>query len=183
MCSQAIITEINRLFAEQGGNRYSEVVTQLEHALQCAQLAEDAGSEHALTVAALLHDIGHMLHKFGPDPAAKGIDDKHEAIGAGWLARAFSPAVTEPICLHVDAKRYLCTSDPNYFDTLSPASIRSLQLQGGPMSTAEAASFEQNPHFEAAVHLRRWDEAAKVADRRTLNYDHFADLFDCVLLQ
>lgn len=177
----SIVSEINDLFVEHGDKRYSEVVTQAEHALQCAQAAEQADSDPALIVAAMLHDIGHMLHKFGPEPAAKGIDDHHESIGAGWLARAFGPDVTEPIRLHVDAKRYLCAVDPDYFGTLSPASVRSLQLQGGPMGDAALAAFEQGPHFEAAIKLRRWDEAAKVKGRRTLSYEHFADFFDAAM--
>lgn len=183
MTANAITEEIETLFSEHGNNRYSEVVTQAEHALQCAKLAEMAGSDNALIVAALLHDIGHMLHKLGPEPAAKGIDDRHEAVGAGWLARAFGPAVTEPIRMHVDAKRYLCAVDPDYFDTLSPASVRSLQLQGGPMNAEEVASFDENPHFSAAVQLRRWDEAAKVAGERTPSFSYYTNLFDAVLTQ
>lgn len=183
MSPHTVISEIDDLFAEHGGNRYSEVVTQLEHTLQCAQLAEDADSEPALIVAALLHDIGHILHRFGAEPAAQGIDDHHEAIGAGWLTRAFPPMVTEPVRLHVDAKRYLCSVDPEYFATLSPASVRSLELQGGPMGAVEAESFEENPYFEAAVRLRRWDEAGKVEGQRTLSFEHFTDYFHSVLAE
>lgn len=164
---EAILTEIEAVFADYGDQRYSEAVTQREHALQCARQAEHAGGDSALVTAALLHDIGHMLHKHGPEPAARGIDNRHEAIGAGWLAKRFPPAVTEPVRLHVDAKRYLCAVEPDYFDTLSPASVRSLELQGGPMSDREVAAFEALPHYADAIALRRWDEGGKVAGAHT----------------
>ena len=163
----AILAEIEEIFAVNGDKRYSEAVTQREHALQCARQAEAAESQSALVTAALLHDIGHMLHRYGPEPAAHGIDDRHEDIGAGWLAKRFPPAVTEPVRLHVDAKRYLCAVEPGYFGTLSRASVRSLELQGGPMSETEAAAFEALPHFADAVALRRWDEGGKVPDAKT----------------
>ncbi|MBO6784626.1 MAG: HD domain-containing protein [Alphaproteobacteria bacterium] len=162
-----MLEEIEAIFAAHGDARYSEVVTQRQHALQCAQQAETAGSDSALVTAALLHDIGHMLHKHGPEPAARGIDDRHEDIGAGWLAKRFPPSVTEPVRMHVDAKRYLCAVEPDYFETLSLASVRSLELQGGPMSRHEAAVFEALPYASDAVALRRWDEGGKVADART----------------
>ena len=163
----AILAEIEAIFAANGNNRYSEAVTQREHALQAAHQAETADSSSSLITAALLHDIGHMLHKFGPEPAAQGIDDKHEDIGAGWLAKRFGAVVTEPVRLHVAAKRYLCAVEPDYFGNLSPASVRSLKLQGGPMSAEEVDAFENGPHFAAAVALRRWDEGAKVSGKNT----------------
>lgn len=168
-----VLKEIEDIFAANGDKKYSEAVTQREHALQAAQQAEGAGSTSALITAALLHDIGHMLQKFGPEPAAKGIDDKHEDIGAGWLARRFGSAVTEPVRLHVDAKRYLCAVEPDYFDTLSPASVRSLELQGGPMNGDEVDEFEAGPHFAAAIALRRWDEGAKVSGKTTPGFEHY----------
>ncbi len=163
-----ILAEIEEVFAANGDKRYSEAVTQRQHALQCARQAEEAESDSALIAAALLHDIGHMLHKHGPEPAARGIDDRHEDIGAGWLAKRFPPEVTEPVRLHVDAKRYLCAVEPGYFETLSPASVRSLELQGGPMTESEVMAFEGLPHFAAAVALRRWDEGGKNPDADTL---------------
>lgn len=169
------LAEIEDMFTQRGDNRYSEAVTQRQHALQAALQAESAESTSALITAALLHDIGHMLQRFGPEPAAQGIDDKHEDIGAGWLAKRFQPEVVEPVRLHVDAKRYLCAVEHDYFETLSPASVRSLELQGGPMNPDEVAAFEANPHFAAAVALRRWDEGAKVADARTPDFAHYRE--------
>lgn len=169
----AVLKEIEDIFAANGNNRYSEAVTQREHALQAALQAEELGSSSALITAALLHDIGHMLHKFGPEPAAKGINDRHEDIGAGWLARRFGAAVTEPVRLHVDAKRYLCAVEPDYFGTLSAASVRSLELQGGPMSRDEVDEFESGPHFAAAIALRRWDEGAKISGKNTPGFEHY----------
>ena len=169
------LAEIEDMFAARGDNKYSEAVTQREHALQAARQAEEAESSNALITAALLHDIGHLLQRFGPEPAAQGINDKHEDIGAGWLARHFVPDVVEPVRLHVDAKRYLCAVEPDYFATLSPASVRSLELQGGPMSPEEVQSFEAGDHFAAAVALRRWDEGAKVSDAATPDLAYYRE--------
>ena len=137
-------------------------INQRAHALQAAWLAEQAGCDAALITACLLHDIGHMVHDLGEDPARDGVDDRHEELGEVWLRRWFGPDVTEPVRLHVAAKRYLCASEPDYFAKLSPDSVRSLALQGGPMSAAELAAYRANPHAEAATALRRFDEAAKV---------------------
>jgi [1-hydroxy-2-(trimethylamino)ethyl]phosphonate dioxygenase len=169
-----MIEQLLNLMATQGGRQYGgEAVSQREHALQAAFLAETEGAPASLVAAALLHDIGHMLHKEGDDAAARGVDDRHEALGGKQLRRLFGPAVSEPVRLHVDAKRYLCTSDAGYFATLSPASVRSLALQGGPFSAAEAADFIARPYAADAVRVRRWDEAAKVAGRATPPLAHF----------
>ena len=168
------ITEIFEMFEHRGGAEYGgERVTQLQHALQCATIAEEEGADAALISAALLHDIGHLLH--GPEdiPAMRSIDDRHELRGREWLAGRFGEEVTEPVRLHVNAKRYLTAIDPGYSARLSPASVRSLQLQGGPFSAALAAGFMALPGAEAAVRLRRWDEAAKIPDRSTPGLDHF----------
>lgn len=148
-------------------------INQRAHALQAALLAEQDGGDAALITAALLHDIGHMVHDLGENPAADGIDDSHEAVGAAYLTVQFGPDVTEPIRLHVDAKRYLCAVETGYFTKLSPDSVLSLSLQGGPMSDSEAAAFRARPHAEAAIQLRRFDEAAKVKDLSTPGVDHF----------
>ncbi|HVJ53963.1 MAG TPA: HD domain-containing protein [Aliidongia sp.] len=156
------------LFERRGADAYSgEAVTQQAHALQCAALAEAEGAGEPLVLAALLHDIGHLVHDAGEDVAARGIDARHEAIGAVRLARHFGPAVVEPVRLHVPAKRYLCATDAAYYDALSPASKRSLALQGGPFTASEAAEFEVRPHARDAVRLRRWDDLAKVPDAPT----------------
>jgi predicted HD phosphohydrolase len=126
-----------------------------------------------LVTAALLHDVGHLLHDLPDDAPASGVDDRHEALGDQWLRRHFGPAVTEPVRLHVDAKRYLCVVEPAYFDTLSPPSVRSLELQGGPFTPDEVRAFEALPFFEDAVRLRCWDDAAKVPGLRTPDPEHF----------
>jgi phosphonate degradation associated HDIG domain protein len=159
----SIIDEIFQLFEARGqGAYFGEAVTQTEHALQAAHLAASAGAGDALVCAALLHDVGHLLHGLGEDVADRGVDAGHEGGGAAWLARHFGPAVTEPVRLHVAAKRYLCAIEPAYEAGLSPASRQSLRLQGGPMTAAEAAAFERGPHGADAVALRHWDDGAKI---------------------
>ncbi len=164
----SIVDEIFELFARRGGEAYfGESVSQLEHALQTAMKAEEAGAPDTLIAAALLHDIGHLLHQLSEDIADHGVDSRHERVGAMWLARHFPEAVTEPIRLHVAAKRYLCAVDAEYQRQLSPASIQSLALQGEPMSEAEAHAFEAMPYVREAVRLRRWDDQAKVMGWKT----------------
>jgi OPA family glycerol-3-phosphate transporter-like MFS transporter len=168
------LAAILRLFEERGAAAYlGEPVTQTEHALQAAWAAERAGAGSALIAAALLHDIGHLLHDLPEDCAGAGVDDTHEERGARWLGRSFGPDVTEPIRLHVPAKRYLCATEADYRGRLSEASAVSLMLQGGPFTTEEAEAFRRNPHAEAAVALRRWDEAAKVRGLATPPLAHF----------
>jgi phosphonate degradation associated HDIG domain protein len=163
-----------RLFKERGDTAYiGEPVSQTEHALQTASAAEKAGAGNALIAAALLHDVGHLLHELPEDCAASGIDDAHEVRGANWLAQHFAPEVAEPVRLHVPAKRFLCSTDPAYLGLLSDASLQSLQLQGGPFTPAEAAQFRGHPHAEAAVALRRFDEQAKVPGLPTPTLEHF----------
>ena len=171
------MTPIERIFdilqAKGGADYGSERVTQLQHALQSAALAEAAGAPSALVAAALLHDFGHMIHDLGRNPAARGLDDRHEVRGRDWLGQWFAEDVTGPVRLHVDAKRYLCAVDPGYFGTLSPASVRSLELQGGPFPADLAKSFIGLPHAAAAVELRRWDDCAKESGRPTPDLPHF----------
>lgn len=157
--------EILRLFAERGNSRYGgEAVSQLDHALQAAFFATQAGATPALVAAALLHDIGHLLHDLPDDAPDEDIDDRHEVSGQRWLARWFGPEVVEPVRLHVDAKRYLCAVDAQYDRQLSEPSRTSLRLQGGAMNAAEVAKFEKLAHAQQAADLRRWDDAAKVPD-------------------
>jgi len=133
--------------------------------LQCAMLAEDSNANEALIVAALLHDVGHLLT--GQDlPETDGVDldDDHESVGAEWLSRYFDASVVDPIRLHVAAKRYLCTTEPGYAEELSPTSHRSFIDQGGLMDPEEIAAFEAEPYYEAGVRLRRWDDLAKDPD-------------------
>ena len=164
MSADDVVEEIFSCFAQHGHQSYGEVVTEQEHALQCAYFATMAGEPDGLITACLLHDIGHLLHGLGEDIAAKGVDALHEEAGAQWLARHFSAAIVEPVRLHVAAKRYLCAREPGYFETLSEASRTSLALQGGPMREDEAQFFEQNPHHMWAVRLRHYDDQGKVTE-------------------
>lgn len=149
------------LMQQRGHEQYTgEPVSHLEHALQCAALAQAAQAAPALVVAALLHDIGHLLHDRTGTPSEQGLDDAHERLAETCLAQWFGPDVTRPIALHVQAKRYLA-HNPAYFKVLSIDSRRSLVLQGGPMDVAECFAFRQLPHAMDAVRLRHWDEAAK----------------------
>ena len=150
------------LFADRGDEYHGEAVDQRSHGLQCAALARASGADDALVVAALLHDIGHLVSE--ADHGQRGdrsVDDHHEAVGARWTAARFGPAVARPIALHVLAKRYRCTVDPEYVETLSPASVLTLRAQGGLLDRAAVARFEALPGFEDACRLREWDEAAK----------------------
>jgi phosphonate degradation associated HDIG domain protein len=168
------VAELGALLEGKGSRRYGlSDVSQLQHALQAALLAEQCGCDVALVTAALLHDIGHMVHDLGENPAEAGIDDRHEELGSAWLAALFGSEVTEPVRLHVPAKRYLCATEPDYFAKLSPDSVLSLKLQGGPMSPDEVAAFGALPHAAAAVRLRRFDEDAKVAGLPTPPVAHF----------
>jgi phosphonate degradation associated HDIG domain protein len=156
------VARILRLFAERGHSAYGhEAVSQQEHALQAAALARAEGASAPLITAALLHDIGHLLHDLPDSAPDQGVDDRHEELAASWLARSFCADVVEPVRLHVAAKRYLCAVDPTYRDQLSPPSVQSLELQGGPMSEEEVRQFRQSAHHTDAVALRRWDDAAK----------------------
>jgi phosphonate degradation associated HDIG domain protein len=168
------LTDIRHLFDEFGAVAYSgEPVTQLEHALQTAALAEDAAASEELVGAAFLHDLGHLLNRQGETPSKRGIDDLHQYYALPFLRPLFPDAVLEPIRLHVDAKRCLCAIDPEYFGKLSPDSVRSLQLQGGIFSETEAAEFLQKPYAQDALSLRRWDDLAKSPKRATPPLDHY----------
>lgn len=163
----SIIDEIFANMATRGHEMYGgEAVTQLQHALQCAVLARQAGSAPGLVTAALLHDYGHLVAD-DDGMAERGIDLLHEEVAAEHLARWFGPEVTEPIRLHVAAKRYLCAVDPDYLAGLSPASAASLRLQGGPFTPADAATFIERPHATDAVRLRIWDDLAKDVEATT----------------
>jgi phosphonate degradation associated HDIG domain protein len=169
------IPDICALYERDGGRMYSgEPVTQLEHALQSAALAESAGADAELIAAALLHDLGHLLNDQGETPTARGIDDVHQYFALPFLRGLFDDAVLEPIRLHVDAKRYLCAARAGYYDALSADSKRSLALQGGIFSSAEAAAFIARPGADRAVRLRLWDDAAKLAGQPTPPLAHFA---------
>ena len=155
------ISGIGALYASMGGRMYSgEPVTQLEHALQTAWLAERAGASPALVTASLLHDIGHMVNDCGETPTARGVDDLHQYHALAALRGVFGDDVLEPIRWHVDAKRYLCRARPEYYEGLSPDSKRSLVLQGGIFSADEAEAFAARRWAGDAVKLRLWDDLA-----------------------
>lgn len=174
MSKVEIIAKIESMLRNNGSDLYGgEAVTQTEHALQCAMLAESEGASAKLVAAALLHDIGHLL-----DPEFEAALDRdedlfHEELGEKFLERWFDEEVTQPVKLHVDAKRYLCATDPEYFSQLSPSSVHTLELQGGPMNREEVTDFEQNRYFREAIRLRIWDDLAKNPEKRVVDVGHF----------
>jgi len=179
----SVVDRIFDLFAARGRDAYfGESVSQQEHALQAAHLAERSGASPALIAAALLHDIGHLIHGLPEDIAERGIDGRHEIAGQGWLANHFGPEVTEPVRMHVEAKRYLCRIDPVYRAGLSAASLQSLGLQGGILDEHEARRFESNPFFRDAVRLRRWDEEAKAPGLVVPKLDSYRELISGLLV-
>ena len=175
------LDEIRAAFRERGGDTYGEGVSQLEHALQCAACAERDGATPALIAATLLHDIGHLVHDLPQDIADKGVDTQHESLGSAFLSRHFGTEVTEPVRLHVAAKRYLATTEQGYYDLLSAASIQSLQLQGGLMSKDECARFAAERHAADAIKLRRWDDEGKIVGAETPDLTHFERYLDASL--
>jgi phosphonate degradation associated HDIG domain protein len=164
--SAASIEHVLALYEEFGTFTYDEDLAQLDHALQTAALAAHEAASEELVVAALLHDVGHLLAiqagRAEGESAVPAEDLTHEAVGARYLAGLFPPAVTGPIALHVRAKRYLCAMDSEYVAGLSAGSVRSLKLQGGPMSVTEVRVFERNPASASAVRLRGWDDGGKL---------------------
>jgi len=171
------IDQITEIFQSHGAVQYGrEAITQQQHALQCAHLAELAGASPELVAAALLHDLGHLLAADTstrmPDKAWS-VDDVHQYVAIPFLRGVFPVAVLEPIRLHVDAKRYLCCVDESYWEGLSPASRHSLQLQGGVFSREEALAFVSRPFAGDAVALRRWDDLAKNPDASPPGWQHY----------
>jgi len=177
-----VVDEIFAVFAARGGDFYGEGVSQLEHALQCAWLAQAAGADDHLVAAALLHDYGHFFEGRGEAAERDGLDARHEVHGARVLGAWFGPEVAGPVGLHVAAKRYLCAAEPGYEDALSAASTLSLRLQGGRFTPAQCRSFERGRFAEAAVRLRRWDDEGKLEGRPTPALEAYRRLLDRVLL-
>lgn len=168
------LSDIEQLFEERGGEQYSgEPVTQLQHALQTAALGEAEGASDELVTAALLHDLGHLLHDLGETPSLRGVDDVHQYFALPFLRGVFPDQVLDAIKLHVDAKRYLCATRPEYHASLSEDSKRSLLLQGGIFDADQAARFIAQPGAEGAVRLRLWDDLAKDASKTTPPLAHF----------
>ncbi len=170
----SVAEEILALYAARGtGAYFGESVSMTEHGLQSAHFARAAGAAETLVVAALLHDIGHLIEPVPADLADWTTDARHETLGARWLAQRFRVEISEPVRLHVAAKRYLCATDAHYFAKLSSASVHTLKLQGGPMSAPEVREFEAERFAQDAVRVRRWDDAGKVAGLRTAPLEHY----------
>ena len=171
--SDPVISEIFNIYARKGDASYGEGVSITEHCFQTALLAEQEGEGPAMIAAALLHDIGHLLHDQPENVADLGIDTEHESLGSVWLSQYFPKEVSEPVRLHVAAKRYLCATLPGYFAALSPSSVQSLELQGGEMSGDEIKEYARETFGGAAIRLRRWDDQGKVAGLKTPDFAHF----------
>lgn len=177
-----IVAFIADIFARRGAEEYlGEPVTISEHMLQCAECAENEGHSDTLIAAALLHDIGHFTNEFPDDAADQNIDSRHEEAGARVLQEFFPPVIHDCVRYHVDAKRYLCATDPDYMGKLSPASIHSLNLQGGPMEAKEAAEFAKNSHLDAILQVRVWDDIGKNPDSKAPDFAHFQPLLERVV--
>lgn len=179
MSSLGEIGRLAELFGDEGAREYlGEPVSMAEHMLQAATLAEGEGRQPALVAACLLHDVGHFTGLRSGRELMEGRDNHHAETGGAWLAPWLGEAVSEPVRLHVAAKRYLCSVDPAYLQSLSPASTFTLQVQGGPMDDAEARAFERVPHFDDALALRRLDEAAKDPALESEGLEHFLPLLE-----
>lgn len=173
----SLIDDIFSLYADRGSAAYfGEAVSMTEHALQAAHFAEVEGAADAVVAAALLHDIGHLIATVPDDIADWTVDARHEATGARWLSKWFGAEVAGPVRLHVRAKRYLCAIDPTYFSQLSPASVLTLKLQGGPMSADEVAGFEAEPGCREAVAVRLCDDRGKIAGLTTRRLQDYREL-------
>lgn len=169
------VDNIVRLFLERGHATYDHNVSELQHALQCARFAETNGEPAHLVAATLVHDLGHLLQPspHGMHLADPDHDGHHEEIGAQWLARHFPPALVDPVRLHVTAKRYLCTVDAAYAATLSDSAKQRMLLQGGPLDVDELTAFENEPCFEEAVRLRRYDDLGNVPMMQTPGLSYY----------
>lgn len=161
--SEIVVTEVMGLLEDTGSEAYfGEAVTKLQHAVQCAWHAGQAGADEELILASLLHDIGHLFDAEGTIRDQRVGVVNHDAMGAQWLlARGFSERLARLVGGHVDAKRYLTAANPGYLERLSPASMETLRLQGGPMSPADQEAFAAEPALRDILRLRTWDELAK----------------------
>ncbi|MGV6812006.1 MAG: (R)-1-hydroxy-2-trimethylaminoethylphosphonate oxygenase [Brevirhabdus sp.] len=177
LSADTIVAFIGDIFHRRGAESYlGEQVTMSEHMLQGAALAEAASARDELVAGALLHDIGHYTNEFPEDALEQGTDNLHEEAGARVLARFFPAVVTDCIRWHVAAKRYLCATDPAYLDRLSPASVHTLNLQGGPMSADEVAQFATQPNLAEILQVRIWDDEGKVPGMETKGFDDYCEM-------
>jgi [1-hydroxy-2-(trimethylamino)ethyl]phosphonate dioxygenase len=174
-----VADEVIAIFKRRGSGAYfGESVSMTEHALQAAYFAQAAAAAPALVLAALLHDVGHLIDDVPDDLADWTVDAHHERVGSRWLARRFQPDVSEPVRLHVPAKRYLLATDQQYFARLSPASVVTLKLQGGPMAAHEVAEFETERFCKEAVLLRQCDDQGKVTGLKTPGLGDYLSLIE-----
>lgn len=174
----SIIDEIFDSMRKNAQAEYGERVTIVAHSLQTAVAAERDGADDLMIAAAFLHDYGHFVHDLGEDVAERGIDATHEELGAEALRDHFPPEVIEPMRLHVAAKRYLVATDAEYLETVSPASMLSLEVQGGPFNEEEVREFEANPYFERAIQLRLYDEAGKIPDMKVPDLEYYRPVLE-----
>jgi len=179
----SVVEEAFAYYRRRGDAAYfGEPVSMTEHGLQAAHFAELAGATPRLIAAALLHDIGHLIATVPDDIEDWTVDARHEETGARWLEKRFGLEVSEPVRLHVPAKRYLCAVDEDYCARLSPASVTTLRLQGGPMSAVQVARFEAEPFHRDAVLLRRSDDQGKIAGLATRSLEHYRELLASLVL-
>ena len=180
--SHNIVNHIEEIFNRRGAESYlGEDVTMSQHMLQAAQCAKKSGADDSLIVAALLHDIGHYQNEIPETALAKGKNNYHEEAGANFLEDYFPLSVVEPIRQHVATKRYLCAVRPEYFELLSAASIDTLNLQGGPMTSEEVIEFEKNDYLEECIKLRYWDEDAKDSNRICPSFSYYRALIESLV--
>jgi phosphonate degradation associated HDIG domain protein len=177
----AVVDHILEIYRTRGDRHYGEDVSEREHALQCAEFAKMFGESEQVVLATLLHDYGHLLHDMGEQIADEGHDARHEDLGADYLQTYFPAEIVEPIRLHVASKRYLCGVNPEYLQGLSESSIKSLHLQGGPMSFEECRAFEQHPHFANAIKVRRYDDMGKVPGMKTADFESYRTTLELFL--
>lgn len=180
----AIFTELEEIFTNGIAHEYlGEAVSVVEHSLQCADLAADSAAPSSLILAALLHDIGHLLISDSARAYEMDLDRMHDEIGASWIAERFPESVVEPVRLHVAAKRYLVSTDMGYMAKLSEASIRTLELQGGKMNAREVADFESNPYWRDSIQVRLWDDAGKVAGKKCSSLNSFRHIVESLFIR
>jgi predicted HD phosphohydrolase len=174
----ASTSDLFDLYESKGHEPYGESITQIEHALQCAVLAQDERVGDAMIVAALFHDVGHLVVGIqnGPNFAIDDVDDDHEAVGARVLSPLFGPGVSQPVSLHVTAKRWRCTREPAYYERLSEASKLSLKAQGGLLSDEDCLRFEEHPGFPDALALRTWDDEGKIVGLEVGRLDDYVGI-------
>ncbi len=171
-----MLSQIKHLYKLRGGNKYAidEPITQISHAIQTSLAIKEMGGDREMQTAGLLHDIGHLLSI--PVEPDSGIDDKHEFWGGIWLKRNnFPERVYKPITMHVDAKRYLCSKEWGYYESLSRASKISFKLQGGWMGWIEKEKFEDQTFFKEAIMLRRADDVAKKTIVPDIEFDELLE--------